>query len=254
MPRISDYPLVLFLACFLGMWLASLVGLWLRDRSGPPHDPRSADFDLVLGASLTLLGLIIGFTFSMATDRYQQRKVFEADEANAIGTEYARADLLPGSSGATVRTLLTAYVDQRIVFYTNAYDAERAAVDRRTNQLQAELWTAVRTPAATQPTPIVALAVGGMNNVLDAAGYTQAAFWNRVPKAAWWLMIAIAVCCNVMVGYGARTTNFGGRLTLVLPLLVAISFLLISDIDAPRHGLIRVEPQNLEALAVSLRR
>jgi hypothetical protein len=43
---------------------------------------------------LTLLALIIGFSFSMAVSRYDQRKSYEEAEANAIGTEYARADLL----------------------------------------------------------------------------------------------------------------------------------------------------------------
>ena len=43
-----------------------------------------------MAASLTLPGLIIGFTFSMAIDRYDQRKNYEEAEANAIGTEYLR--------------------------------------------------------------------------------------------------------------------------------------------------------------------
>ena len=254
MATLSNYPLLLFPLTFMAMWAASLAGLWLRDRRELAGSSRSADFGLVLGAALTLLGLIIGFTFSMANERYQQRKVFEADEASAIGTEYARADLLPPPDAAAVRTLLAAYVDERIRFYSRDFEPRHAAIDRRTDQLQAELWSAVRGAAVAHPTPFAALAVAGMNNVLDSAGNSRAASWNRIPWEAWWLMIAIAICCNVMIGYAAQTTKFGGRLTLVLPLLVAISFLLISDIDAPRHGLIRIEPQNLEALAAGLRR
>jgi hypothetical protein len=44
----------------------------------------------------------------------------------------------------------------------------------------------------------------------------------------------------------------GSRLLLILPLFVALAFALIDDIDAPRHGLIRVVPQNLTSLAVSM--
>jgi hypothetical protein len=55
---------------------------------------------------LTLLGLIIGFSFSMAVNRYDQRKPYEQAEANAIGTEYVRADLLPVADAAKVHTLL----------------------------------------------------------------------------------------------------------------------------------------------------
>ena len=39
-------------------------------------------------ATLTLLGLIIGFSFSMAIGRYDLRRTYEEAEANAIGTEY----------------------------------------------------------------------------------------------------------------------------------------------------------------------
>ena len=46
-----------------------------------------------------------------------------------------------------------------------------------------------------------------MNDVLNSQGYTQAAWWNRIPIAAWVLMVAIAVCCNLLIGYGARNVG-----------------------------------------------
>lgn len=90
-----------------------------------------------------------------------------------------------------------------------------------------------------------------MNDVLNSQGYTQAAWWNRIPHAAWGLMALIAICCNVLVGYGARNTK-GGSLLLILPLVVSIAFLLIADINSPRGGLIHVYPQNLLSLSGSL--
>jgi hypothetical protein len=71
----------------------------------------------ILSATLTLLGLLIGFTFSTAISRYNQRKNDEQEEANAIGTEYVRADLLRSADAAKVRALLRSYTDQRILFY-----------------------------------------------------------------------------------------------------------------------------------------
>jgi hypothetical protein len=103
-----------------------------------------------------------------------------------------------------------------------------------------------------QPTPVNALVAAGMNDVLNSQGYTQAAWWNRIPPTAWVLMAAIAICCNLLVGYGSHRTKVQGPLFLVLPLLLSISLLLIADIDSPRGGLIRVTPQNLLSLADSL--
>lgn len=37
-------------------------------------------------------------------------------------------------------------------------------------------------------------------------------------------------------------------MTLILPLVISFSFMLIADIDSPRGGIIRVKPQNLHSL------
>jgi hypothetical protein len=252
MTRIVDYPLLVFALCFALMWLSAWLGPFLRRRLELSESVRD-DFGLILAATLTLLGLIIGFSFSMATNRYDQRKNLEEAEANAIGTEYVRADMLPAADGAKVRALLKRYLDERILYYTTRGEEEVGEINVRTAQLQAELWSAIRAPARANPTPLTALVVWGMNDVLNSQSYTQAAWWNRIPRAAWLLMVLIAVCCNVLVGYRAHSFREEAVVLLVLPLVVSISFFLIADIDSPRGGLIHVVPQNLVALAESLR-
>jgi predicted membrane protein len=114
------------------------------------------------------------------------------------------------------------------------------------------LWSAVQDPAAAQPTPVVALTLSGINDVLNSQGYTQAAWWNRIPVAAWVLMETIAICANIMFGYGARRRKAGVIHMVILPLVLSIALFLIADIDSPRRGVIRVSPQNLISLANSL--
>jgi hypothetical protein len=251
--RVTNYPLLVFLLTFVVLWLAQLVGRRAARGPGKLQDGLREHLGLVMAASLTLLGLIIGFSFSMATSRYDQRKNLEEAEANAIGTEYVRADFLPPADAAKVRALLRAYLDERVRFYGAYYGNTLDRIDAETVRLQDELWAAVRVPAEAKPTPVLALVVSGMNDVLNSQGYTQAAWWNRIPRAAWALMAAIAVCCSLLVGYGAREVKAGSVLMLALPILVAISFFLIADIDSPRGGVIRVQPQNLHALAETLR-
>jgi hypothetical protein len=248
----THYPFLIFAVTFVALWFASLAASWLRGRAAIAGDERDEHIDVILAANLTLLALIIGFSFSMATNRYDQRKNSEEAEANAIATEILRADLLPPADASNVRRLLGLYLDQRIVFYIDHDDAHRAQIDQQTRQLQAELWAAVRGSATAQPAPVAALVLAGMNDVINSHGYTQAAFWNRIPVAAWWLMAAVALCSNVLFGYRLRKGKAAGRLALVLPLVISTAFLLIADIDAPRHGLIRVSPRNLESLAKSL--
>ncbi|MGO9114709.1 MAG: hypothetical protein ACLP9L_36295 [Thermoguttaceae bacterium] len=250
---VTESPLLVFVLSFLALWLAAWFGWSLLRKTRALDEESHEDFGLILAATLTLLGLIIGFSFSMATSRYDLRKNYEEAEANAIGTEYVRADLLPAGDAARVRALLRDYLDQRILFYKAHDDQELHEINSRTAQLQTELWSAVVAPAAAQPTPIVGLAVSGMNDVLNSQGYTQAAYWNRIPTSAWAMMALIAIGCNVLVGYGSRSTTAGARLLPILPLIVSVALTLIADIDTPRHGIIRIKPQNLISLAESLR-
>ena len=245
-----DYPLLIFFSAFFLLWFAAWAGGRLSQRRRDLTEELRTDFGVVLAATLTLLGLIIGFSFSMATARYDLRKSYEEAEANAIGTEYVRADLLPAAEGAEVRALLRQYTDLRIQFYKTRDVADLRQIDADTARVQRELWAAAAKPATAQPSAVVALAVGGMNDVLNSQGNTQAAWWNRIPGAAWALMFAIAVFCNGLLGYGARQME--PRLFMVLPLVVAVAFFLIADIDSPRGGVIRVHPQNLVSLRVGL--
>ena len=85
----------------------------------------------------------------MAVTRYDQRNNYEEAEANAIGTEYVRADLLPAESAARVRELLKKYLDQRISFYLT-HDRHRIGqADADTEKLKAGLWSSILPPANT---------------------------------------------------------------------------------------------------------
>jgi hypothetical protein len=252
MAQILDYPLMLFGLSALTLWLATRLGASLLRKKVPLPPNVREDFSTILVTTLTLNGLIIGFSFSMAINRYEQRKTYEEAEANAIGTEYSRADLLPSAVADNVRSLLRQYLDLRVSFYTAHDESPIRQIDARTEESQSALWAAVSAAATANQTPTVALTVAGMNDVLNSQGYTQAAWWNRIPVGAWILMVAIALTSHVLLGYGAQNAKAEGPLFVVLPFVFAVSFLLIADIDSPRSGLIRVRPQNLIALSASL--
>ena len=248
--RFMNFPVLVFALSLVVLSIAGVLGNALRKWVTPLREEDRDDFGVVLGATLTLLGLLIGFSFSMAVSRYDQRKNYEEAEANAIGTEYVRADLVPAADGYKIRELLKQYVEQRILFYTTRDGDRLARINAETAELQNNLWSAIRPAAAAQPTAVIALVVSGMNDVLNSQGYTQAAWWNRIPIGAWSLMSIIAICCNLLIGYGAHRRDW--RMFLIVPVAVSIAFFLIADIDSPRGGAIRVKPRNLVSLSHSL--
>ena len=251
MSSFLNAPVMLFGAVFFVLALAAQASALVQKR-GELREYAREDFAFVLTATLTLLGLIIGFAFSMSISRYDQRKTYEEEEANAIGTEYFRCGLLSGFEAAQVRALLTRYLDQRILFYKSKDPNNLAPIDFQTSALQEQMWSVVQNAAVSRPVATLTLVVSGMNDVINSRGYTEAAWVNRIPTAAWILMLIIAICCNFLLGYGSRQRRT--FLLLVLPVIVAVAFFLIAEIDSPRGGLIRVLPINLLNLSRSFPR
>ena len=249
MNPIIDNPFAIFAIALVTQWGAAFIGDVLRRRIRPLKKDEREDFDTVLAASLTLLALIIGFSFSMAVNRYDQRKSSEAAEANAIGTEYLRVDLLSTENAARVRQLLRQYVDQRIDFYRSKAASPNSGNDAKT--VQDELWSTVVRAGAVQPNPVLALTVSGMNEVFNTQAAAQAAWLNRIPTAAWVLMILIAIFSNLLLGYRDRSS--GSVALLVLPVIASIAFFLIADIDSPYLGAISVFPHNLMSTSAAMK-
>ena len=232
----------------------ALVGGILFAMSESGFNDRFSDHYLTVPIAVTTLALIIGFSFSFVSNRYDQRKTLEEAEANAIGTEYSRADLLPRADADKVKTLLRSYLDLRIEFYDRVdLDGQRRLAER-TVRVHDELWKAVLGPAQASPTPVMALVVAGMNDVINSQSYTQAAWWNRMPLSSWAFLLAVALCCNFLIGYGLRGAQSEKRVLFIFPVLITIALTFIADIDAPRRGFIQVEPHNLKALADQLAR
>jgi hypothetical protein len=244
MSRLTDSPFLTLVVSFLTLWACVWIGARVLGRYASEGQNAREDFRTMLAACLTLLGLIVGFSFSMAVSRYDLRQSAESGEAEAIGTEYARADLLPPSEAETTRQLLRSYLTERLLFFGVRDKDGFRQIDERTTRLQQQMWAAVRTPAV-QPNQFTALAVSGMNDVLSSQSNTQAAWWNRIPAAAWALMGLIAIMSNLMLGVSARHLE-GRSAFFVLPLVMAIAFFLIADIDSPAGGgVVHVTPQNL---------
>ena len=245
-----NYPLLAFVVSLALLVTATRVGDALRRRVGVPKEEERAESGVLLGAILTLLFFITGFTFMMATGRYDLRKACEQAEAIAIRTAYSRADLLVPADAAKVQTLLKKYLDQRILLYTTRSAGRASAVTADTVRLQAELWSTLRTALPAVPPPLMGVLVSGMDDVVNSQRSSQGAWLNRIPVAAWVLMMAIGTGACWLIGYRARRTDWVAF--MIVPIGVSVCFFLMADLDSPRGGAIRVAPVNLSSLSRSL--
>lgn len=100
------------------------------------------------------------------------------------------------------------------------------------------------------PAHLLGVLVSGVNDVINSQRSCQGAWLNRIPVAAWALVMIIGIGSCWLIGYRARRTDW--LAFLLVPIAVSICFFLIADLDSPRGGAIRVTPQNLSILSRSL--
>ena len=170
-------------------------------------------------------------------------------EANAIATEYLRIGVLADVDTDAARQLLRGYLNHRVLFYDTEDPKALERLETGTAQLQAKLWNAVRSPALAQPTPVTALAVSGMNDVLQCPTLYSSSILGSDTAGCLESDGGHCDLCehNDWLQLAQRETGEGN--IFILPIVLAISFMLIADIDSPRGGLIHVRPLNLESLA-----
>ena len=155
---------LLIAALLLG---ACELGYQVARRKG---DFEKSDEGHVLSAMLALLGLLVGFTFSIAVNRHEQRRVLVVDEANAIETEYLRTQMMPEPYRSRLADLLRRYADARLALAAAGED--RVAIARAyalADSLKRQMWvTTVEADSLVQPAALSSLIAGGMNTVIDA--------------------------------------------------------------------------------------
>lgn len=210
-------------------------------------EPRIKQISGTQTAMLGLLGLLLGFTFALAEGRYENRRGLVLQEANAIGTTYLRASLLPKDHKREVEDLLRRYVDVRLEFYYAGEDQARiAAAEQATSVIQRALWSHAVAVGQASPTPIVATFISTLNDTIDLDATRMNALRAHVPAAVWLLVLIVSACGCFATGLSAGASSKRSAFAnVLLPLLITVAVMLISDLDRPRGGLIRIDQQPL---------
>jgi hypothetical protein len=228
------------------------VGLRAHGAGAESDRQRIAMFE---GALLGLLSLMIGFTFSLALNRFESRKSIVLAEANAIGTVALRAKLLPAPLADSARHLAKAYAQQRMALGVAPYaSAARDSSIAASVHLQELLWTQAAAASALDPRSVAAgQFVAGLNDLIDEHEIRVTADRNHVPQAVLILLYAIAI---VAMGFAGFTGGVAGahrrEPALIMAVVVVAVITLIMDLDRPRRGLVTVSQQPMADLIAGL--
>jgi hypothetical protein len=242
---------VLLLGLILVVEIGHLVGLRYMPQS---TDAVKSQVNTIQGSLLGVLALLLGFTFSLALQRYDTRSQAVVAEANAIGTAMLRAELLPPSVRVETQQVFRQYLQQRVAAAEISLDRhdERQAALEQSNATLDQLWAYARQAASADPNPVNSgLFIQALNDVIDTYGLRDAALNRHVPELVLFLLFGTFAMAAGLVGFSSGLS--GKRIffpTYVLIVLIALLVFLIIDLDRPRRGLIAVSQQSLIDLNV----
>jgi hypothetical protein len=237
------------LVFFLAILAASEFGFNHGRKARVNSDSETRSWITTTAASvLGVLGLLLGFTMTMAVARYDARRLLVLDEANAIDTSYWRAQLVPAPEGPEIINLLREYTEVRIRFGEAGRDESQViAARKRSGQLQAELWSRASAFAQKDPRSVPAgLLLQALNQTFDLEESRWTAYRAHVPESVIWASAVVALLAAVLVGDSLGLSgrrNFFNLCTLAL--CITLVLLVIMDLDEPRQGLIHVSSQPL---------
>lgn len=208
-----------------------------------------AHIGAIQASLLGMLALLLGFTLSLSLQRFDSRSQALVDEANAIGTAWLRAHLLPASVRGEALQRMQRHVDLRVEAAAIDMvhpDARRKLLDQSRENLD-NLWGLALQAAELNPSPVVTgLFIQALNEMIDAFGRRDAALGRHVPQEVLLLLFGTFLLTGGVVGYASGVAGHRPSLaTHVLVLLIVILAFVILDLDRPRRGLIRVDQTKL---------
>jgi hypothetical protein len=216
------------------------VGIYRRARS---EDEKEGPVGAIVAATIGLLAFILAFTFNLAASRFDARRELVVRDANALGTTYLRAAMLP-ERGPEIRALLRRYTDLRI---EGARVRDITDLRRQSEELQTKIWDeATALARAHHGSIVVALFIQSLNEVIDVHAMRIAALGARIPSAIWLAVVVLASLSFGAIGYhGGLTRSRRSPSAVVITICFAVVVVLIVDLDRPFEGFLRTNQQTM---------
>lgn len=225
---------------------------------GSATEPSKAHVNSIQASLLGVLALLLGFTFSLALQRFDSRSEAVVDETNAIGTTYLRSQLLPSSARNDAGSLLRRYIDLRVQAgaVTLARESERESLINESNEVLDRLWRLAMRAAQEDGSMVTSgLFIQSLNEMIDSYGRRDAELKRHVPEVVLFLLYAAFLMTGIVVGFAAGVADHRASFaTYVLISLIVVLTFIIVDLDRPRRGLIRIDHSSLVDLKKAIDR
>lgn len=229
---------------FVAMVLFQELGRWLGQRRPVGAEKEDMGADLMDSAVFGLLGLLLGFTFSGAAMRFDQRRELVGKVVNAAGTAWMRVDILPPQLQDSVRIPFRRYMDALLAAYTTSrIPANVFQEPAPVAQAQAETWSqAVKACVTTEGERARILLLPSLNEMFDAVEFERLARRVHPPNVVFVILGVTAVLSALLAGYAFAASKSRGWVHRIgVSATIALAVYVILELEYPRLGLVRVD-------------
>ena len=228
-------------------------GYRLGFRVAKVDDDYKRRVDMIRNAILALVTFLVGFSFAGAGARFIDRQDMIVKEANAIGTAWLRAMLLPEPQRDEVQTELRQYTTDRLELLRSYDTANIQRLLAKAGEVQNRLWRSGMAGVGADR-QLGNFMLPALNDVIDIHSEHLSAARRHVPQPILIVIIVTAAIGMGMIGYdnGLVRRRFF-ILSSAFAVVLAAALWMTIDLDRPRHGFVRASEQPYIDLLASMK-
>jgi len=232
--------LFIFIIILVFIWLGSAFRNYETKRGKEiPPGPLSP----VENSMLSLMALMIAFTFGMALTKFEARRRGIVDEANAIEAAIMRCDLYPDSARALLRADLKQYINTRIAFNEAGANPEkiRTALDEAA-VAYSTIWKRVvglsRTQSNFLPTNQMTPTI---TSVVNIATSREAERLAKVPPLVLLILVTLILIGSFLIGFNQTAAKRSKIFTIGFAFTTTLAVYLILELERPWTGVMNLK-------------
>lgn len=243
--------------CLLGSRVGQYLHAFISKRRPEPEE-KSHRVDMegfIIGSVFGLFAFIVGFTFSIATDRFDARRLIVSEEANAIGTSFLRAELLDPRERIPLQLALRDYARTRIAPLGLSLDFDSPELMRTHSARDRIAPIAVKSVSPYKGTDLGVSVIESVNDVLNIGNRRELAGAAHIPDRVMDALLLYLIASSALLGFLTAEQPYRLRAaSSLLFVLMSLAIVLILDLDRPRSGSILIPQTAMENLVKSLDR
>jgi hypothetical protein len=239
------FPLAVAILLFAGVLLFLELGRRLGRRQFEKHgDEARTGVGVVDGVVYGLLGLLIGFTFNGAAERFNERRSIIIQQVEAVRTAWHRVETLPAKAQPAIRDGFRGYLDAVLTTYAvRAGSEEEQRARAKVAHAQDALWSrsvaACLTPEGEKARMLL---LPAQNTMFEAVETERLVRRVHAPPMVFGMLLVATLAGALFGGFAlAKGSRRTWMHTLGVAVTLATALFVILELETPRTGLVRVD-------------